>query len=400
MASSMPRFDVVIVGAGLAGSALAGVLARGGLSVLAIEREVAFRDRIRGELTWPWGVAEAARAGLVDVINSTGAARIPEIHFVENRAVAETYACEAEPILGFSHPALQQALFDWAGEQGATTIRGAKAISFISNEHAQLAVARDGQESSWSARLVIGADGKLSQARRWAGGETVTDPEHHRFGGVLSTGAEFDRRAFCDAATPALDCFWFATGEETERIYLRMTSERVQETLVDRSFEAFIELASTMASEGSFTNVIQKGPLGFFTNSNVWASKIAGDKIVLIGDAAGAADPSLGQGTSLLFRDARELSERLLNERDWTRAIAEFAGIRAGYYDAIRAHDRWNAELMCEDGPEADRRRERHLRAKELDPTLGGFAILEERGPDGLIVDETARRHYYGEDLN
>jgi hypothetical protein len=30
---------------------------------------------------------------------------------------------------------------------------------------------------------------------------------------------------------------------------------------------------------------------------------------------------------------------------------------------------------------------------------LGGYALLEEDGPDGLVPDEAARRHYYGEDL-
>ena len=58
------NFDVVIVGGGIAGSSLAGILARAGLEVAVVEREAKFRDRVRGEFTWPWGVREAERAGL------------------------------------------------------------------------------------------------------------------------------------------------------------------------------------------------------------------------------------------------------------------------------------------------------------------------------------------------
>jgi 2-polyprenyl-6-methoxyphenol hydroxylase-like FAD-dependent oxidoreductase len=393
-------FDVIVAGGGIAGSAMAAVLARAGLGVLLVERESAFRDRIRGEISWPWGVTEATRVGLMEPLERAGRVEIPEIHHVEERALAATHRWEAEPMIGFSHPRVQETLFTWAGELGATTLRPAKAVGFANrNGRATVTVAHDGQETEYTARLVIGADGKRSQARRWAGDETVSDPEHHRFGGVLTTGSTFAREALNLAMTPALGVLLFATGADTERLYLRMPAERVRETDAARSFDAFVRVAASRMPDGTFTQARQAGPLGFFPNSNVWASTIAAERIVLIGDAAGAADPSLGHGTSLLFKDVRELSELLLGEPDWDAALAEFARRRQRYYDVIRAHDRWYALLGCASGPEADRRRERHQRAKELDPTLGGFAFLEERGPDGLVADEAARRHYFGEDL-
>jgi menaquinone-9 beta-reductase len=118
---------------------------------------------------------------------------------------------------------------------------------------------------------------------------------------------------------------------------------------------------------------------------------------VLIGDAAGALDPTQGLGTSLLFRDVRALSELLTTDREWERATVEFARQRRAYYDVLRAYDRWCALLDAEEGPEADRRRELQATAREKNPSLGGFATLEARGPDGLVPDETARRIYFGE---
>jgi menaquinone-9 beta-reductase len=49
-------FDVVVVGGGIAGSSLGAALARAGLAVLVVEREARFRDRVRGDGMFPWGL--------------------------------------------------------------------------------------------------------------------------------------------------------------------------------------------------------------------------------------------------------------------------------------------------------------------------------------------------------
>ena len=45
----MDRCDVIVVGGGIAGSALAGVLAGAGVDVLLLETVTEYRDRVRGE---------------------------------------------------------------------------------------------------------------------------------------------------------------------------------------------------------------------------------------------------------------------------------------------------------------------------------------------------------------
>ena len=57
--------EVVIVGAGVAGSAMAIVLARLGFAVLLLEKSSVHVDRIRGESITPWGVEEAQRLELL-----------------------------------------------------------------------------------------------------------------------------------------------------------------------------------------------------------------------------------------------------------------------------------------------------------------------------------------------
>jgi flavin-dependent dehydrogenase len=43
------KYDAIVVGGGLGGSALADQLARAGHNVLVLERETQFKDRVRGE---------------------------------------------------------------------------------------------------------------------------------------------------------------------------------------------------------------------------------------------------------------------------------------------------------------------------------------------------------------
>jgi 2-polyprenyl-6-methoxyphenol hydroxylase-like FAD-dependent oxidoreductase len=227
----------------------------------------------------------------------------------------DTDSIDGLPERGFSHPGLQETAFTWAGSQGATVLRPAKAVAFARNGRPSVSVAHDDRASEFAARLVVGADGKHSNF--WQPGRK---PRYHR----EITGDRGDRVAG-DVAAQASGC----PGRPYTR---RLTSGRRERSI-------------------------------------------------------------------LLFRDVRELSELLLAERDWDRATEEFAVRRRAYYDVILQYDRWSNALSAEEGPEADRRREAHKRAEQDDPTLGGFALIEARGPDGLVTDEAARRRYFGETL-
>ena len=394
-------FDVVIAGGGLAGSALGGVLARSGLGVLVVEKESAFRDRIRGELTFPWGHSEALRVGLGQPLDRVGLVPLPVLDFYQDGQCVdsqrwETISIDALPAIGFSHPHLQEVVLTWAESQGATVLRPAKVVGVSDGTRPSVSVVKDGRAMEFRTKLAVGADGKTSGARRWLRADTVTDPEHHRFGGLLVSNVHWDD-TFGWATTPAAAVGWFATGADSCRVYIRLGADQVRETGVARAADAFVAFAAAYMPEGTLDHARQAGPIGFFPNSCAWSSRIALGHRVLVGDAAGSLDPTQGLGTSLLFRDVRTLSELLMSDGDWERATSEFARRRQAYYEVLRAYDLWCALLDAEEGPEADRRRELNTAAREADPTLGGFATLEACGPDGLVPDDAARRIFFGE---
>lgn len=64
--------EVVIAGAGVAGSSMAIVLARLGIAVLLLEKSSVHVDRIRGESVTPWGVEEAQKLELLEILLMAG----------------------------------------------------------------------------------------------------------------------------------------------------------------------------------------------------------------------------------------------------------------------------------------------------------------------------------------
>ena len=68
----MPDYDIITVGGGLGGAALAKAMAESGRRVLVLERETKFKDRVRGEWLAPGGVAEAQTLGVYDARLVTG----------------------------------------------------------------------------------------------------------------------------------------------------------------------------------------------------------------------------------------------------------------------------------------------------------------------------------------
>jgi 2-polyprenyl-6-methoxyphenol hydroxylase-like FAD-dependent oxidoreductase len=141
------------------------------------------------------------RAGLGEPLEQLGVVPLPEIGFYQDGRRVDSLpwasiAIDGLPAIGFSHPRLQEVLLTWSASQGATVLRPAKVVGVGvragQGPGATVSVVSDAGTAEYQARLVVVADGKTSGARRWLQAETVTHPEHHRFGGLLLSGVQWD----------------------------------------------------------------------------------------------------------------------------------------------------------------------------------------------------------------
>ena len=399
-------FDVVVVGGGVAGSALGAALARAGLGVLVVEREARFRDRVRGDGIFPWGVVEMTRLSLAELLPTSGARPLPRWQMYDDRAPGEPYdwrtdVPSGDVVWGANHPGLQEALFAEAAAAGAVTMRPAKVLAPSRIGDGQFAVPIETDEGPTvvQTRLVIGADGRDSGVRRWIGATTIHDPSHHLIGGCLVADVDLDPDAAHLARYRGGVSLLFRHASGRARAYLVCQPEAAEAMRGRGAVDAFLATCAAAFPDGAFARARAVGPVAFFPGSDVYPDRIAGEGIVLIGDAAGANDPSQGQGVSLAMRDVRELRDLLL-AHEWQAAIEEFARRRPWWYEPLRAYSIWAGPLFTDVGPEADAARARQRRAAERDPWRNGYGAINALGPEGLPVTEDARRRYLGDDLD
>jgi 2-polyprenyl-6-methoxyphenol hydroxylase-like FAD-dependent oxidoreductase len=211
------RIDVVIIGAGIAGGSLGAVLARAGLEVLIVEKSTEHRDRVRGEYIVPWGVAEAQRMGLYDVLIGAGANVLRRlVPYDETRTPAEAEAAALELAvlpgvdgpLGVGHPAACNAFDEAAIAAGATLCRGVSDVTTTPGNAPSVRFGVDGHERQVTARLVVGADGRESSVRRSLGfTEQATEPRTMGAGMLVEDADDW----------PATD---MVIGTETDRNFL------------------------------------------------------------------------------------------------------------------------------------------------------------------------------------
>ena len=339
--------DVVVVGGGIAGSAMATVLARQGVGVLLLERDQRFRDKVRGENLVPWGVAEVQRLGLEDVLLAAGGCyetRLVLYDEIFTREQAEATAVPLDQVLpgvpgamDVGHPQACEALLRAAEAAGATALRGVSDVRVRPGREPAVTFADDGVGREFRCRAVVGADGRHSTVRRQLGLELRETVPRTMGGGMFVEGlTSWPTNRVSMGTEEDLLYFVFPRPAGQVRLYLFHAIEqrgrfhgsgRQRDFLDAYRFECVPGSDDIAASEPA-------GPCAFYPMNDSWVDDPTADGVVLIGDAAGWNNPIIGQGLSMAMRDVGIVADLL---RDRTQGSApDFAPYSEEHHERLR----------------------------------------------------------------
>ncbi len=412
---SRESFDAVVVGGGIAGSALGGALAAAGQRVLILERSEAFEDVVRGEWIAPWGVAEAKTLGLYDAMRAAGGHHLAKHYaFDETRDPSGVYAAPL-PLEAFrpgipgplciGHPHLCQTLLDHAARQGALVKRGVSDARVTAGTAPAVRYAHAGAQHEASARLVVGADGRASSVRRQIGATLREAPEHHLFAGLVVDGAAEWPDDWQATATEG-DVYFlaFPQGRGRVRLYAAYGREQAGRFAGSEGAQRFLDacVLKCLPETEAFRAARPAGPCRTYANQDTWIDAPFTDGVVLVGDAAGWNDPIAGQGLSVTLRDVRVVRDLLLADGLATRGLGAYAEERRERMRRLRFSAALQARLHAEFGANARAARADIFARQEKNPALGMAALSAFTGPELVPAEafsQDAARAMFGAEL-
>jgi 2-polyprenyl-6-methoxyphenol hydroxylase-like FAD-dependent oxidoreductase len=394
-------YDVVVVGGGIAGAALAAQLAGAGRRVLVLEAQESYRDKVRGETIQPWGVREVAALGLEETLLGAGGeytdALVP---YDENNEPSEAeaqalpyslVAPDVKGTLNVGHPEACEALAAHAAQAGADVRRGIADSKVRAGAHPSVTWADAAGSHEVSCRMVVGADGRTSGVRRQLRIELEERPAV-TFGSGLLVKGHTGFRGHNTMGTDGEELFLaFPRTDGYTRLYLLVDIARQRQFTGPGRLETFLSHFAKPSFPASTALAAAEvvGPCGGSPMTDSWtvtAPVVEG--AVLIGDAAGWNDPIIGQGLCIALRDARSVAEVLLQSEDWSpSAFSAHVEERAERMRRLAVCARVHTAMRCHFDQEWKQRRRRWSEAIRTDPVAMAQAACCLAGPEAFEAD-------------
>ncbi|KAF5454255.1 hypothetical protein F2P56_023934 [Juglans regia] len=315
------RTDVVIVGAGVAGAALAYTLGKEGRQVRVIERDLTEPDRIVGELLQPGGYLKLVELGLEDCVEEIDAQRVLGYAlFMDGKNTRLPYPLEKfqSDVAGrsFHNGRFIQRMREKAATLPNVQLEQGTVTSLLEENGTIRGVqykTKDGQEHKACAPLTIVCDGCFSNLRRSLCNPKVDVPSC--FVGLVLENCQlpFENHGHVVLADPSPILFYPISSTEV-RCLVDVPGQKLP-SIANGEMSNYLKtvVAPQIPPElhDAFISAIDKGNIRTMPNRSMPADPHPTPGALLMGDAFNMRHPLTGGGMTVALSDIVVLRDLL-----------------------------------------------------------------------------------------
>jgi geranylgeranyl reductase family protein len=339
--------DVLVVGAGPAGSAAAAWTSRFGLDTVLADAATFPRDKTCGDGLTPRAIAELELLGLDDWVRGHGTNRgLRAAGFGQELLLP--WPGGSLPDYGSAVPRteLDDRLFRAAVEAGATSFEGARAVDAVRDTSGRVTgvvfhVGRDRTPHTVACERLVVADGVRSPLGRVLGREWHRDTAYGVAGRSYVTSGRSDDpwiSSHLELRGPATNgtagellpgygwIFPLGNGEVNLGVGALATAKHPADLQIRPLMEYY---ATLRRDEWNLTGEL-RAPTSALLPMGGAVSGVAGPNWVLVGDAAGCVNPLNGEGIDYGMETGREAAELLRARSDLAEAWPHLLTSRYG----------------------------------------------------------------------
>ncbi|KAL8105667.1 squalene monooxygenase SE1-like [Apium graveolens] len=305
--------DVIVVGAGVAGSALAYTLAKDGRRVHVIERDLTEQDRIVGELLQPGGYLKLIELGLEDCVNEIDAQQVfGYALYMDGKNTKLTYPLEKydKDVAGrsFHNGRFVQRMREKAASHPNVRMEQGTVTSLVEHNGTVTGVqykTKNGEELSASAPLTIVCDGCFSNLRRALCNPKVEVPSS--FVGLILENINLPHinHGHVILADPSPILFYKISSTEI-RCLVDVPGQKVPSVTsgeLGRYLKTVVAPQIPPELYDSFIAAVDKGNIRSMPNRSMPADPQPTPGALLLGDAFNMRHPLTGGGMTVALSD-------------------------------------------------------------------------------------------------
>lgn len=312
--------NVCIIGAGVAGGALAAYLAKNGMRVSVIERNLSEQDRIVGELLQPGGVEQLRFMGLDHLIGGIDAAPVKGYAlFKQDQHFNVNYPVETgKEITGYGFrngKFVQNIRAEILQSPNVKVIKG-RALDLVEENGRVTGVQYEDEEGAVhteKALLTIACDGSASRFR-----EKISHNKNKingYFVGLVLKDAElpYAGHGHVIVAEPAPVLVYPISSRET-RVLIDFPGEQAPRKGPEFKEYLLNQVMPQMPAQiqPSFRAAVEEGDIKMMPNCYMPANPRRQSGAVLLGDSLNMRHPLTGGGMTVAFTDVHRLGQHLL----------------------------------------------------------------------------------------